>query len=354
MSILIEAENATVAISHGRIVEASGKFSAHIKIRGGEVRPGLINGHDHLHRNHYGRLGSPPYANAVHWAMHVQRSCASRIELGRKLPRQQALQIGAWKNLLAGVTHVMHHDQWEAEFERDFPLTVIRIANSDSLGMTPDFPYPPGDAGGPERSALHVSEGVDADAAEEIRTLSSRRALQPGFLAVHAVGPDSDGIRTLRASGCAIVWCPTSNHFLFGRTAPDALLAPGMDVILGTDSLLTGEGDILDELQFARGRIDDERLVAAVGSAAARRLGIPEPSLTQGACADLVVLRRPLLEASFADVALVMAAGKLRVLDPALLPQFTLAHGSIVTWRGAKRWISGQLPNTYCAMMPIV
>ncbi|MDE2474599.1 MAG: hypothetical protein KGO48_06090, partial [Alphaproteobacteria bacterium] len=85
MSILIEAENATVAISHGRVVEASGKFSARIGIRGGEVRPGLINGHDHLHRNHYGRLGSPPYANAVQWAMHVQRSCASRIESGRKL-----------------------------------------------------------------------------------------------------------------------------------------------------------------------------------------------------------------------------------------------------------------------------
>jgi imidazolonepropionase-like amidohydrolase len=127
-----------------------------------------------------------------------------------------------------------------------------------------------------------------------------------------------------------------------------------MDVILGTDSLLTGDGDILDELRFARGRIDDERLIAAVGSVAARRFGIPEPSLMPGARADLVVLRRPLLEASFADVALVVAAGKLRVLDPALLPRFPLSHGSMVTWRGAQRWISGQIPNTYCTMMPMV
>lgn len=97
---------------------------------------------------------------------------------------------------------------------------------------------------------------------------------------------------------------------------------------------------MLDELRFARSHIDDERLLAAVGSVAARRFGIPEPSLTPGACADLVVLRRPLLEASFADIALVMAAGKLRVLDPALLPQLPLAHGKIVTWRGVKRWIS--------------
>ena len=354
MSILIEADNAIVAVSRGEVVEASGKFNTHIRIPGGEVRPGLINGHDHLHRNHYGRLGSPPYANAVQWAMHVQRSCASRIDLGRKLPRRQALQVGAWKNLLAGVTHVMHHDHWETEFERGFPLTVVRIANADSVGMTPDFVHRPVGASGSEQFALHVSEGVDTDAADEIRILSSHGVLQPGFLAVHAVGPDRGGIETLRASACAIVWCPTSNHFLFGRTTPDALLAPGMDVMLGTDSLLTGNGDILDELRFARGRIDDERLTAAVGSAAARRFGIAEPSLSPGAGADLVVLRRPLLEASFADVALVIAAGKLRVLDPVLLPQLPIIHGSIVNWRGVKRWISGQLPNTYCAMMPMV
>lgn len=341
MPILIEAENAAVAISHGCVVEASGKSSARIRIRGGEVRAGLINGHDHLHRNHYGRLGTPPYTNAVQWARQIQQSCASQIELGRKLPRRQALRIGAWKNLLSGVTHVMHHDRWEPAFERDFPLKVIRIANSDSLGMTPGFRYPPADAGGPERFALHVSEGTDAGAVKEVRVLASRGVLRPGFLAVHAVGPDRDGIRTLRKSGCAIVWCPTSNSFLFGRTAPDALVAPGVDVILGTDSLLTGDGDILDELRFARGRIDDKRLVAAVGSVAARRFGIPEPSVMPGMVADLVVLRRPLLEASFADVALVIAGGKLRVLDPALLPQFPLAHGKIVAWRGVRRWISG-------------
>lgn len=354
MSILIEADNATVAVSRGHVVEPPGKFSARIRIPGGEVRPGLINGHDHLHRNHYGRLGSPPYANAVQWAMQVQRSCASRIELGRKLPRHQALQIGAWKNLLSGVTHVMHHDRWERLFERDFPLTVIRIANADSLGMTPDFISRCGDAGSSQRFALHVSEGIDEDAAREIRVLSSRGILGHGLLAVHAVGPDSDGIKTLRASGCAVVWCPTSNHFLFGRTAPDALIAAGTDVILGTDSLLTGDGDILDELRFVRGRIEDQRLTAAVGSIAARRFGLPEPSLLPGARADLVVLRRPLLEATLKDIALVIAAGKLRVLDPVLLPQLPLSHGSIVTWRGVQRWISGQLPKTYCAVMPMV
>ena len=88
----------------------------------------------------------------------------------------------------------------------------------------------------------------------------------------------------------------------------------------GPSSIRFRHSVILDELRFARGRIDDERLVAPVGS----------------------------------DVAMIVAAGKMRVLDPALLPQFSPSHASSVTFGGVERWISGQLPKTYCAMMPMV
>ena len=58
--------------------------------------------------------------------------------------------------------------------------------------------------------AVHLAEGVDAAAAAEVRELA-RRGL---------VGP--------------------------------SLLAPGVDVLLGSDSLLTGAGTLLDELRCAR------------------------------------------------------------------------------------------------------
>ena len=339
MRLLIGAANAVVAVAEGEIVEPSGKFDVSLALPDCEIRPGLINGHDHLHRNHYGRLGAPPYANACQWASDIQRKFAAEIELGRQMPRSQALRIGAWKNLLSGVTHVMHHDAWEAHFEQDFPIRVIRIANADSLGMAPRLDWPAnGDS--PGRFALHVSEGIDKHAAAETRSLSSRGFLRPEFIAVHVVGPDSIGIEMLRASGCAIVWCPTSNHYLFGQSAPDSLLAAGMDIVLGTDSLLTGEGGILEELHFARRRLSDERLLNAVGPVAARRFGIREPSLAIGASADLVVLRQPLLEANMADIVLVMVGGEIRVLDPELLPAFRFSHGRLLTWRGITRWIS--------------
>ena len=130
MRLLIEAANTTIAIEDGKIIEPGGSFDRIVR-SSGEIRPGLINAHDHLHRNHYGRLGAPPYENAQTWARDIQHRHAAGIARGRAVPRRAALLAGAWKNLLAGVTHVVHHDPWESEFEVNFPINVVRIANAD-------------------------------------------------------------------------------------------------------------------------------------------------------------------------------------------------------------------------------
>jgi cytosine/adenosine deaminase-related metal-dependent hydrolase len=340
MRLRIEAANGAVDVMNGVIAAPSGSFDRRIVVRDGLLHPGLINAHDHLRMNHFGRLGVGPYANAYEWAADIQQRYQEVIAAGRKVPRRTALLWGAWKNLLSGVTHVVHHDAWEPDFERDFPLHVVPIASADSLGMTPELVQPRG-----ELFALHLAEGIDAAAAGEVRTLATRDMLSPRLLAVHAVGPDADGVARLRNSGCGVVWCPTSNHFLFGRTAPEALLADGTDVLLGTDSLLTGQGDLLDELRAARGHVlSDTRLLDAVSGTAARRLGLPIPSLAVGARANLIVTRRPLLEASAGDIALVMCAGVLRVLDPALLGDSGVTGGRILRRGELCHWISETSP----------
>jgi cytosine/adenosine deaminase-related metal-dependent hydrolase len=334
MRLLIEAANTTIAVEDGTIVEPSGSFDHVIRAPHGEVRPGLINAHDHLHRNHYGRLGAPPYANAYEWARDIQDRNRAEIARGRELPRREALLFGAWKNLIAGVTHVCHHDPWEPDFETIFPLDVIRLPSADSLGMT--HPLPSCQEG---PFAMHVAEGVDAGAAEEIRELDRRGFLTPDFLAVHAVGAHEDGVETLRRSGCALIWCPSSNTFLFGRTAPRALLAEGIDVLLGTDSLLTADGTMLEEIRIARRDMSDARILDAVGSLAARRLGVTLPSLDIGTRADVVVSERPILESRLEDILLVMADGVVRVLEPALAAGIDPAGGRSLEAFGVRRWI---------------
>ena len=319
MRLLIRARNRTVAVDGDRIVAPDGGFDLVLDLPRAEIAPGLINAHEHLHRNHYGRLGRPLYANAYAWAADIQAKDAGRIAEGLARPRRDALMAGAWKNLFCGVTTVVHHDRWEPDFDADFPLKVARVSSADSLGMSQDLEGLAGD--GPY--CLHLAEGDDVVSAGELQELDDRGLLGPDLVAVHGVGMDADGVDRFRSSGAALVWCPSSNRFLFGRTAPDALLAEGVDVLLGSDSRLTGDGDLLDEIGCARalGLLGDDRLAEAVGAAAARRFGLPEPSLETGAQADLVVAARPILEARADDVLLVLVNGVPRVAHPALGPR---------------------------------
>ena len=105
-----------------------------------------------------------------------------RIAQRRRVPRRAALLAGAWKNLFAGVTTVVHHDAWEEDFDRDFPIRVARIASADSLGMTPGFEPP---AGAP--FCLHLAEGVDDVARSELAEVDRRGMLNSSLIAVHGV-----------------------------------------------------------------------------------------------------------------------------------------------------------------------
>lgn len=335
--LAIRAGNASVAIAGGRIVADEGPFDAELSFPRSQVRPGLINAHDHLHRNHYGRLGNPPYQDAYAWGAEIQRAFRAEIEVGRALPRREALLAGAWKNLFAGVTTVVHHDAWEHDFERDFPLRVARLPNSHSLALAgePDCD--------PQRPfTIHLAEGTGKAAADEVRELDRLGLLAANLIAVHGVGMDEDAIALFRRSGAALVWCPSSNFYLLRRTASPELLADGIDVLLGSDSLLSGDGNLLDEIGVARatGLLSDSRIDSAIGDVAARRLGLRCNALQPGDPADLVVLAKPLLEASARDVELVLVGGVPRVARPDLAPILEKLgfRGQSMTVAGVERW----------------
>jgi imidazolonepropionase-like amidohydrolase len=57
----VETGDSAVVVVDGRIADAAtGACAVTISVPGGTLLPGLINAHDHLHRNHYPRLGRPP------------------------------------------------------------------------------------------------------------------------------------------------------------------------------------------------------------------------------------------------------------------------------------------------------
>ena len=53
--------------------------------------------------------------------------------------------------------------------------------------------------------------------------------------------------------GASVIWCPSSNHFLYNATAdPRSLRERGITVGLGTDSPISGGAHMLAELRSAR------------------------------------------------------------------------------------------------------
>jgi cytosine/adenosine deaminase-related metal-dependent hydrolase len=138
-------------------------------------------------------------------------------------------------------------------------------------------------------------------------------------------------------AGASLVWCPQSNEFLFGRTAPVRELLEAAPVArhrisLATDSRVTGSRDLLDELRFARSvaAIGEGELLEMVTGAPARALRLPGVgALATGSPADLIVVpavsEHPgaaLLAMRRADLELVVIGGQPAVGAPRFAPAF--------------------------------
>jgi cytosine/adenosine deaminase-related metal-dependent hydrolase len=322
-----------------------------VDLEGGVVLPGLINAHDHLELNHYGRIkGRDRYDNASEWIadMGPRLSGDPKIRDGRAHPLIERLFIGGLKNLLAGVTTVAHHNPFYAEMRRTMPIRVVRRygwAHSFLLETRPAGARgePGGDVAARWRATpadapfiVHLAEGVDEQALGELPRLEGRGCLKPNTVIVHGVAIDENGWHRVARAGAGLVWCPASNAFLFGRTALVCALTmgdgPRVTVAIGTDSRITGSLDLLDELRAAQQAVPlpAQTLLRMVTADAAALLRQPRAGrLTVGAPADLVVLpplagdpATTLLEARRRDVRLVAVEGRPLVADRAFATVF--------------------------------
>lgn len=260
-----------------------------------------MNAHDHLTLNALPcPVEIPVQPNSYAWSEAFRPSFAHpAFVAARAIPEETRAWHGGLKNLLAGTTVVAHHDPWCAAFDDpDFPVRVPRDHGwCHSLRYAGEGGYGPGvvesfRATPPHRPwFLHLAEGSDDVAAGELSALDALGCLDARTVIVHGVGLSERDVDLLLARGAGVVWCPTSNLRMLGRTLAPHVVRRLFDagrLALGTDSRFTGSRDLLEELKVARASSDlsPRELLALVTVNGAGLLRMPDGPVGFFAVAD--------------------------------------------------------------------
>jgi cytosine/adenosine deaminase-related metal-dependent hydrolase len=275
--------------------EAVVDFSGHF------LYPGLTNWHDHLEMNLYPKLGTPPYNNYTEWMKDIYKPKESPIKEIEKTDKDYRLLWGGLKNLVSGVTTVYHHNASKRILEKDsFPVFVPLIEWAHSLFVEKTFRYRKD-----RPFIIHLAEGIDDFAAKETAHLDLLGYLKPNTYIVHGISADW---KLVESQGASVIWCPSSNLYMFNKTAD---VAGRMNVLLGTDSTLTGSPTLLDEMRVAANYVSKEEIVKMV------------TTNSEG----FFISSKELFSTRPKDIKLVVSRGRIRLQDPAIgLPP--LKHGA--------------------------
>jgi cytosine/adenosine deaminase-related metal-dependent hydrolase len=313
-------------VDRGRVVPAAaGTAVREVRLDGLLVLPALVNAHDVLDLSTFPPLGTPPYRSVYEWTRASEEE-ASRLAVALAVPLVDRLFLGAVRNLLAGAASVLHHGpDHRALGLPGFPVRVQRrYGFAHSPGLTPLLrrTYRSTDRRIPW--LVRVAEGADEALRAEVDRLAEANVLRQNTVLVHGTALRAEDAPRLAAAGASLAWCPQSDRWLYGTTAPAAALrAAGVRLGLGSDAAAKGARDALSNLAAARaeGGLDDLALLrlATVDAAAVARL--PAGGTEAGSAADLLAVDSlgRLLAGDRGAIALVLVDGRARWGEPALL-----------------------------------
>jgi hypothetical protein len=295
-----DGSRAPLSIAGGRICASLPGHAYRVDLRDHVIVPGLINAHEHLHLNAVPPLpAGAPFANSYAWIAAFQAHFRNPFVVAAlAVPKTLRLRHGALKNLLAGTTCVAHHDPWHPGLDvADFPVALLRdygwayALNWPAYGppVWQSFDATPSD----RPWMIHLAEGTDATARAELSQLDALGCLASNSVLVHGVGLRERDIDRIIETGAVVVWCPTSNRNLLGRTLDPRRLQAAGRLALGSDSRLSGARDLLEELRSVvdTGALGARAALALATTDAARILRMPRRGhLAVGAHADLLIV----------------------------------------------------------------
>jgi len=318
--------------------------------------PGLINSHDHLDFNSFPRLGNRVYDNYVPWGADIHCHNKPAIDAVLAIPKYLRIQWSLYKNLLNGITTVVQHGERFAVsdalidvFQDCHSIHSVRLEKRWRLRLNKpradNWPI-----------VIHIGEGTNADAEKEIRELIRWNLLRKKVIGIHAVAMTKKQAKHF----AALVWSPDSNFFLLQKTADIAQLKQVVPILFGTDSTLSGNWNIWQQLQIAGGTqmASSGEIYEMLTTTPAAVWGMPQKGqLAAGFFADVVVAESTAgqgFEASFLQtdpekILLVLHKGNVVLFDASLVAQlqhinYNIAGFAPVKLKGRTKYLAGNLP----------
>lgn len=312
--------------------------------------PGLINSHDHLDFDLFPKLGNKTYADYLEWGKDIHLTNKNSIRNVLKVPENLRVAYGVYKNLLAGVTTVVHHGKYVSApgdlidvYQRCNTLHSVRLQKYWKLKLNNPFvkswPF-----------VIHIGEGTNQSSHEEINELLRWNILKRKMVGIHGIAMKEKQANHFKA----LVWCPASNLFLQSATAAIDKLKTYTTILFGTDSTLSADWNIWSQLQLAQqtGLLTDNELWKALTINAAITWKLNSGMLEARKQADVVIARRNTTNNIFAfspeSILLVISKGRIVLFDEALLYQLRneriLKTFSKVFINNCCKYVKGEIP----------
>lgn len=314
------------------------------------IIPGLINSHDHLDFDLFPRLGNKVYEDYLEWGNDIHKANKKFIKNVLKVPRDLRVQYGIYKNLLAGVTTVVHHgDYVNADYnlidvyQRCNMLHSVQLQKQFKLKLNNPFskswPF-----------VIHIGEGTNQKSHDEIDELIKWNILKRKIIGIHGIAMTEDQSKFFEA----LVWCPDSNFFLQHQTAAIDQLKKHTAILFGTDSTLSADWNIWNQLRLAQqtGLLTDEELYKAITISAAEIWNLNSGSLQENKDADIVVVKNNDTNSFFAfnpeNILIVISKGKIILFDEVMLLQLKqeefVKNFSKIYINNSCKYVEGNLP----------
>ena len=261
-----------------------------------------------------------------------------------------------YKNLLAGITTVVHHGT-----RLNITNPVLNIYQEPQSLHSVKFekrwkwklnnPLLKNKA-----CVIHTGEGTDQQSSEEINHLLDFNLLNRKLVAVHGVA-----MNVLQAKKfIGLIWCPESNRVLLNKHARIKDLKAHTPLLFGTDSTLTGNWNLWHHLRFARTlhQVDDAELFEMITRAPAKIWNLNNGELKTDKDADIVIVKKkngiPTWDEVFKtnpeDILMIIHRGRIKMYDKAMHPQLVgspvnLHHFSRIILKGHMKYVEGDLPG---------